>query len=169
MDQRRKKSSFATSFTVLLSNFSSNISKTIYGYLLLILTNKVHIFSFRVRFRRHWCFTGQQGKGGDHLHLSVPFPLAYKHLEIYLHHCLLSNIFNPFSTNVPLLYPLKTLIDWWCNAKFCLINDEILDFFISLVWHWKVITCEPTNQVRYPFLVKAKPLNYLGTGAIRFC
>ena len=139
MDQRRKKSSFATSFTVLLSNFSSNTSKTIYGYLLLILTNKVHIFSFRVRFRRHWCFTGQQGKGGDHLHLSVPFPLAYKHLEIYLHHCLLIH-FQP-------MFHFYTLWKHWLiddvmlNSVW-LINDEILVFFISLVWHWKVITCE---------------------------
>ena len=39
-------------------------------------------FSIRVFFHRHSQFTGQQGKGGDHLYSSLPLPPAHEHSDI---------------------------------------------------------------------------------------
>ena len=41
-----------------------------------------NVFFIRVFFHRHWRFTGQQGKGGDHLLLhstTLPIPPAHEH------------------------------------------------------------------------------------------
>ena len=38
----------------------------------------------RVFFHRHWVFTGQQKKGGNHLYSSLPIPPVQGHPDIYL-------------------------------------------------------------------------------------
>ena len=88
-------------------------------------------FSFRVFFHRHWRFTGQQGKGEDHLlfHSTTSTrSRTFRHLFATLHVRWLSRIFNRKAS----VYQTATrwnslpyritiwLIDWWCNA--CLFN-----------------------------------------------
>ena len=86
-------------------------------------------FSTRVFFHRHWQFTGQQGKGGDHrlFHstTSTRSP-TLRHLFATLHVRWLSHIFN----RIACIYQTATrwdlppyritiwLIDWWCNVCF---------------------------------------------------
>ena len=51
-----------------------------------------NVFFIRVFFHRHWRFTGQQGKGGDHLLLhstTLPIPPAHEHWDIYLQLCMM--------------------------------------------------------------------------------
>ena len=43
--------------------------------------------SIRVFFHRHWRFTGQSRKGGDHLLFTIPLPPAHEHWDIYLQLC----------------------------------------------------------------------------------
>ena len=128
-------------------------------------------FSIRVFFHRHWQFTGQQGKGGDHLlfHSATSTrSRTFRHLFATLHVRWLSHIFN----RTACIYQTATrwdlppyritiwLIDWLIDdAMFvCLLDKLILDFCYSVfdmgqLWIWTCIdyhpciTSEPTNQV----------------------
>ena len=48
-----------------------------------------NVFFIRVFFHRHWRFTGQQGKGGDHLLLHSTTLPAHEHWDIYLQLCMM--------------------------------------------------------------------------------
>ena len=125
-------------------------------------------FSIRVFFHRHWQFTGQQGKGGDHLlfHSTTSTrSRTFRHLFATLHVRWLSRIFNrsacvyQTATRWDLLPYRITIwvIDWWCNV--CLftwwIDSRFLlqRFDMGNWWIWTCIdyhpciTSEPTNQV----------------------
>ena len=45
---------------------------------------ETYFSSIRVFFHRHWVFTGQQKKGGNHLYTSLPIPPVQGHPDIYL-------------------------------------------------------------------------------------
>ena len=84
-------------------------------------------FLYQVFFHRHWQFTGQQGKGGDHLlfhSTTSTCSRTLRHLFATLHVRWLSRIFNcnaciyqtatqwdlpPYSITI-------WLIVWWCNV-----------------------------------------------------
>ena len=117
---------------------------------------------------RHWRFTGQQWKGGDHLlfHSTTSTrSRTLRYLFATLHVRWLSRIFNPnacvYQTAIRWYLPPYRItiwvIDWWCNV--CLFtswNDTRLllqRFDIGNRWIWTrvdyhpCITSEPTNQV----------------------
>ena len=106
-------------------------------------------FSIRVFFHRHWRFTGQQGKGGDHLlfHSTTSTrSRTFRHLFATLHVRWLSHIFNRnacvYQTanrwDLPPYRITIWLIDWWCNV--CLFTWWIDSrFLLQQFWHWKSV------------------------------
>ena len=93
-------------------------------------------FSVRVFFHRHWWFTGQQEKGGDHLSFnstSSSRSLTLRYLFATLHVRWLSHIFNgnacAYQTatgwDLPPYQITIELVDWWCNFV-CLFVELIL-------------------------------------------
>ena len=87
----------------------------------------VVVFSTRVFFHRHRRYTGQQGKGGDHLlfHSTTSTrSRTFRHLFATLHVRWLSHIFNRnaciYQTatrwDLPPYRITIWLIDWWCNV-----------------------------------------------------
>ena len=132
------------------------------------LSGTFPIFFFYQGFlRRHWWFTRQQGKGGDH-------PLSHsttstrsrtlRHLFATFHVRWLSRIFNRnacvYQTATRSDWPTDQItiwvIDWWCNV--CLftwwVDTRFLlqQFDIGNRWIWTridyhpCITSEPINQ-----------------------
>ena len=98
-------------------------------------------FSIRAFFHRHSTFTGQLGKGGDHLlfHSTTSTrSRTLRHLFATLHERWLSRIFNcnacVYQTATPWdLPPYRItiwLIDWWCNV--CLFTWWIDSTFLLL-------------------------------------
>ena len=118
-------------------------------------------------FHRHWRFTGQQRKGGNHrlFHFSTSTrSRTFRHLFATLHVRWLSRIFNRNVCNYQIYHlmelPFDWLIDWLIDdAMFvCLLDELILgfcysDFDIGNRWIWTridyhpCITSAPTNQV----------------------
>ena len=124
--------------------------------------------SIRVFFHRHWRFTGQQGKGGDHLFFHSTTLPSHEHWDIYLQLCmwddyhvfliaalvftrlLLDEIYHLIEL------PFDRLID---DAMFVFLLDELIlgfwysNFDMGIRWIWArldyhpCITSEPTNQV----------------------
>ena len=102
-------------------------------------------FSIRVFFQRHWQFTGQQEKGGDHFYSTLPLPPAHEHWDIYLQLCIWDDyhvflivtlvftrlLLNKIYHLVEL--PFECLID---VAMFvCLLDELILGFcYTNLSW-----------------------------------
>ena len=96
--------------------------------------------SIRVFFYRRWWFTGQQGKGGDHLLLHSSTSTrsqTFRHLFATLHVRWLSRIFNrnacvyhaatrwdllPYWITIWLIdwWPNVCLFTWWFNSRFLL-------------------------------------------------
>ena len=92
-------------------------------------------FLYQGPLQRHWWFTGQQGKGGDHLlfHSTTSTrSRTLRHLFATLHVKWLSRIFNrnacvyqaatrwDLPLYLPDCYSMKIaiwLIDWWCNVS----------------------------------------------------
>ena len=56
------------------------------------LASVIDIFSIRVFFRRHWGFTGKQGKRGDHLYYSLLLLPAQEHSQSWYHFQYISDI-----------------------------------------------------------------------------
>ena len=101
------------------------------------VVNYFNFFSIRVFFHRHRRFTGQQGKGGNHLlfhSTTSTCSWALRHLFATLHVRWLSSIFNRnacvYQTavrwNLPPYWITTWVIDWWCNI--CLLDELILGF-----------------------------------------
>ena len=123
------------------------------------------IFSIRAFFHRHWWFTGQQGKGGDHLlfhSTTSTCSRTLRHLFATLHVTWISHIFNRnacvYQTqwNLSLYRMTISLINWWCNV--CLFTWWIISRFFcysDFTWdtggfelgHHPCITSKPTNQL----------------------
>ena len=121
-------------------------------------------FSIRILFHRHWRFTGQQGKGGDHLLLysitSSRSP-TLRHLFATLHVRWQSHIFDrnacAYQTYHLIELSFDWLIDWWWNV--CLftwwIDSRFLFQRLDMGKRWistridyhPCITSEPINQV----------------------
>ena len=121
-----------------------------------------HFFFNRIFSHRHWRFTGQQGKGGEHLlfHSTTSTrSQTLRHLFATLHvrwlHVFLIAMLSQSQSQ---LYRITIwVIDWWCNV--CLftwwIDTRLLlqRFDIGNRWIWTrvdyhhCITSEPTNQV----------------------
>ena len=132
------------------------------------MANVFFCFSIRVFFHRDWWFTGQQGKGGDHLLLhsntsNCSWTLRY--LLATLHVRWLSHIFNcntcVYHTatrwDLPPFLITIWLIDWWCNVclftwwidsrvlvKQCDMGNRLISTHID---YHPCITSKPTNQV----------------------
>ena len=125
-------------------------------------------FSIRFFFHRHWGFTGQRGKGGDHLlfHCTTSTrSQTLRHLFATLHVRWLSRIFNRnacvYQTatrwDLPPYRIAIWLIDWWCNvcfftwwidSRFLLQRFDIGNRWISTrIDYQPCISSEPTNQV----------------------
>ena len=106
-------------------------------------------FFIRVFFHRHWQFTGQQEKGGDHrlFHSTTSTrSQTFRHLFATLHVRWLSRIFNcnacVYQTATRWdLSPYRItiwLIDWWCNV--CFFTGWLDSRFLSQrFWHWKPV------------------------------
>ena len=125
-------------------------------------------FYVRIFFNRHWRFTGQEGKGGEHLlfHSTTSTrSRTLRHLFATLHVRWLSRTFNRNTCvyhtatrwDLPPYRITIWAIDWWCNV--CLfiwwIDSRFLlqRFDMGNRWIWTrinyypCITSEPTNQV----------------------
>ena len=127
-------------------------------------------FSIRVFFHRHWQFTGQQGKGGDHLlfHSTTSTrSRTFRHLFATLHVRWLSHIFNrtaciyqaatrwdlpPYQITIWLTDDVTLsfcLFTWWFDSSFSLLQQ----FEMGNRWIWTridyhpCITSEQTDQV----------------------
>ena len=98
-------------------------------------------FFIRYFFHRHWRFTGQQGKGEDHLlfySTTSTRSRTFRHLFAALHVRWLSRIFNRnaciYQTatrwDLPPYRITIWVIDWWCNVFF-LLDELILGFCYS--------------------------------------
>ena len=101
---------------------------------------KIRFFSIRVFFHRHWWFTGQQGKGGDHLlfHSTTSTrSRTFRHLFATLHVRWQSHIFNHkacvYQTATGWDLPPDQVTIWLINdAMFvCLLDEFILGFCYS--------------------------------------
>ena len=100
-------------------------------------------------FHRHWRFTGQQRKGGNHrlFHFSTSTrSRTFRHLFATLHVRWLSRIFSRnacvYQTatrwDLPPYRITIWLIDWWCNV--CLFTWWIDSrFLLQRFWHWKPV------------------------------
>ena len=125
-------------------------------------------FSIRVSFHRHWRFTGQQKKGGDHLLFHSKFSPAHEQWDIYLqlymwdvYHVFLMATLVFIRLLLDEIYHLiESLFDWLTDDSMfvCLLDEFILGFCYSNFdmgnrWIWTRIDChscitsEPTNQV----------------------
>ena len=105
------------------------------------------IFFYQGFRHRHWQFTGQQGKGGDHL-LFHSTTSNRSHWHIYLQLCmwdayhiflittlvftrlLLDEIYHLIEL------PFKWLID---DAMFVSLLDELILGFVTAIWYWKPV------------------------------
>ena len=108
-------------------------------------------FSIRVLFHRHWRFTGQQGKVGDHLlfHSSTSTrSRTFRYLFATLHVRWLSHIFNRTACiyqaatrwDIPPYRITIWLIDDVTLSFFvCLREDLILAFFVTAIWDGKAV------------------------------
>ena len=106
-------------------------------------------FFYQDFLHRHWRFTGQQEKGGDHrLFYSTTSTSSrtLRHLVASLHVRWLPSVFNRNAC----IYQTATLwdlppyritiwvIDWWCNV--CLFTWWIESrFFVTANWHGKPV------------------------------
>ena len=102
------------------------------------------VFFYQVFFHRHWRFTGQQGKGGDHLLFHTTTSTrsrTLRHLFAILHVRWLSRIFNRnacfYQTatrwDLPPYRITIWVIDWWCNV--CLFTWWIDSRFLLQRFH----------------------------------
>ena len=127
-----------------------------------------YFFSIRILFHRHWRFTGQQGKGEDHLlfHSTISTrSRTLRHLFATLLARLLSTIFNrnarvyqtatrwdlpPYRITIWLTdwWYNVCLFAWWIDSRFSL---ERLDMGNRWIWtrisYHSFIKSEPTNQM----------------------
>ena len=102
------------------------------------------VFFYQVFFHRHWRFTGQQGKGGDHLLFHTTTSTrsrTLRHLFAILHVRWLSRIFNRnacvYQTATQWDLPPYRITIWLIDdAMFvCLLDELILGFRCSdLTW-----------------------------------
>ena len=134
-----------------------------------LLTPVRKFFFYQGFLHRNWRFTGQQGKGGDHILFHTTTSTrsrTSRHLFATLHVRWLSRIFNRnacvYQTATRWDLPPNRIdiwvIDWWCN--FCLFTwwfDTrflLQRFDIGNRWIWTRIGYHPciingpTNQVR---------------------
>ena len=129
----------------------------------------IHIFlSIRVFFHRHWQFTGQQEKWGDHLlfhSTTSTHPWTLRHLLATLHvrwrSCIFSHNACVYQTgtqwDLPPYWSGIWLIYWWCNLylfTWWIDSTFLLQWFDignQWIWTWRnyhpCITSELTNQV----------------------
>ena len=105
-------------------------------------------FFYQGFLHRHWRFTGQQGKEGDHLlfhSTTSTHSRTLRHLFATLHVRWLSRIFNCKLVFTRLLLdeiyhlielPFEWLID---DAMFICLLDELILRFCYSIWHWKTV------------------------------
>ena len=79
-------------------------------------------FSIWVFFHRHWWFTEQQAKGGNHLYSSLPLVPTQEHWDIYLQLCMWDDyhkiLFLSFITTRLLLNEIYHLTELPLLTKF---------------------------------------------------
>ena len=147
-------------FFTLFNSFPSFQYKTFFPY-------KNSFFFYQGFLHRHWRFTGQQEKGGDHLlfHSATSTrSRTLRHLLATLHVRWLSRIFNRnacvYQTATQWDLPPYRITIWLIDdAMFvCLLDELILgfcysDFDMGNRWIWTridyhpCVTSEPTDQV----------------------
>ena len=129
-----------------------------------------YIFFYQGFLHRHWRFTGQQGKGGDHLlfHSTTSTrSRTLRHLFATFHVRWLSRIFNRnvcvYQTatrwDLPPYWVTVWVIDWWCNVclftwwidfRFLLQRFDIGNRWIwTRIDYYPCITSEPTNGLPF--------------------
>ena len=90
---------------------------------------------------RHWRFTRQHAKGGDHFYSTLPLPP--QHWGIYLQHCIW-NDYHVFSITAlvftrllldEIYHHIQLLLEWLIDDAICLflclLDELILAFFYS--------------------------------------
>ena len=127
----------------------------------------IFFFSIRVFFHRHWLFTGQHGKGENHLlfySITSTRSRTFRHFFASLHVRWLSCDFScnacVYQTatrwDLPPLQIIIWLIDWWCNvclliwwfdSRFLLQEFDTGNRWFEILYYQPCITSEPTNQV----------------------
>ena len=124
-------------------------------------------FSIRVFFHRQWRFTGQQGKGRDHLlfHSTISTrSRILRHLLATSHVIWLSRIFNRNACvyQPATLWDLPTYrlpLDWLADDVMfvCLLDELVLGFCYSdLIW--ETVGCELVSTTT--FVLQANRLTY---------
>ena len=106
-------------------------------------------FSIKVFFHRHWRFTGQQGKGGDHLlfhSITSTRSRTFRHLFATLHVSWLSRISNcntcVYQTatrwDLPPYWITIWLINWLIDDVMfaCVLDDLILGLCYNNLTRW---------------------------------
>ena len=150
-------------FFTLFNSFPSFQYKTFFPY-------KNSFFFYQGFLHRHWRFTGQQEKGGDHLLLHSATSTrsrTLRHLLATLHVRWISRNFNRnacvYQTATRWDLPPHRItiwvIDWWCNvclftftwwidARFLLQQLDIGNRWIwTRIDYHPCVTSEPTDQV----------------------
>ena len=129
-------------FFTLFNSFPSFQYKTFFPY-------KNSFFFYQGFLHRHWRFTGQQEKGGDHLlfHSATSTrSRTLRHLLATLHVRWISRNFNRnacvYQTATRWDLPPHRItiwvIDWWCNV--CLFTWWIDSrFLLQRFWHGKPV------------------------------
>ena len=143
----------------MLGNNGKNYLKILIGCIILAF------FFYQDFLHRHWRFTGQERKGGDHLIFHSTTSTRSEHWHIYLQLCMWDDyhvfsittlLFTATRWDLPRYWIAIWVIDWWCNiCLFVWIDTRFLlqRFGIGNRWIWTCIddqpciTSEPTNQV----------------------
>ena len=103
------------------------------------LENLINFFSVRVSFHRHWRFTGQQGKGGDHLFLSTT-STSSRTIPIFICNFACEMTTTYFYSHRLQLSDCYSMSNWWCNVNFCLFTWWFNSrFSISAIRHRKPV------------------------------
>ena len=141
---------------------------------LLISVFVLVFLSIRVFFRGHWRFTGQQGKGGDHLlfHSTTSTGLrTFRHLFAALHVRWLKHIFNRtaciYQTATPWDLPPYGITIWLIDDVMlifvCLLDDLntavlLQQFETGNRWTRTRIDCHPCITSMFDELIEVKYL-----------
>ena len=94
------------------------------------------LFSIKDFFRRHWRFTGQQGKGGDHFSIPLYYFHSLRNIQTSIFNLYmrwLSSIFNhnaciyqtPTQSDLPPYWVTIWLIDWLMMQRLFVLGPYI--------------------------------------------
>ena len=133
-------------FKLIISNFNPCISSFIATNLVLRPYNL--FFFYQGVLHRHWRFTGQQGKGGDHLlFLSTTSTRSWtlRHLfaiwrkDDYHVFLIATLVFSRLLLD-EIYHLIELLFDWLIDdAMFVCLLEELILRFVTTIWHGKLV------------------------------